>query len=108
MSQAEEKNIRNDLGDSTGDVPAEEHLTPEESTVNPGDRIDTQQSKEEKKQQIAVESWDPVGKVKVPTYFTVEDEEGEEKELHHVKDADEISDVIRQARVDEDGERKWW
>lgn len=50
----------------------------------------------------------PVGKVKVPTYFSVKDEEGKEEELHHVKDADEISDVIRQARVDEDGERKWW
>ena len=29
------------------------------------------------------------------------------KRWHHVKDAEEISDVIRQARTDEDGDRKW-
>jgi hypothetical protein len=37
----------------------------------------------------------------------VEEADGEKKALHHVKDADEISDVIRQARVDENGERVW-
>ena len=77
-------------------------------TANPGDRIDESKSVEEKKEQTAVESWDPAGKVEVPTYFPVETEEGEEKALHHVKDAQEISDTIRQARVDEDGERQWW
>ena len=77
-------------------------------TVNEGDVIDESKSLEEKKEQIAVESWDPAGKVKVPTYFPVEGEDGEEEVLHHVEDAEEISDVIRQARVDEDGDRKWW
>jgi hypothetical protein len=76
-------------------------------TVNRGDVIDDNKSLEEKKEQVAVDAWDPAGHVKVPTYFPVEDENGEEKALHHVKDAEEISDVIRQARVDEDGDRKW-
>jgi hypothetical protein len=78
-----------------------------EPTVNSGDIIDDSKNLEEKKEQIAVDAWDPVGHVTVPTYFAVEDENGEEKVLHHVKDAEEISDVIRQARVDEDGDRKW-
>jgi hypothetical protein len=45
--------------------------------------------------------------VKVPTYFVVDEPDGEEKALHHVKDAEEISDVIRQARTDQDGNRIW-
>lgn len=77
-------------------------------TANEGDVINESKSLEEKKDQTAVESWDPAGRVEVPTYFPVEDENGEEKALHHVKDAEEISDVIREARTDEDGERKWW
>lgn len=77
-------------------------------TVNEGDVIDESKSLEEKKEQIAVDNWDPVGHVTVPTYFPVKDENGEEKVLHHVEDAEEISDVIRQARVDENGERQWW
>ena len=40
-----------------------------------------------------------------PHYFIAEDEDGEKEALHHVRDAEEISDVIRQARVDEDGNR---
>lgn len=76
-------------------------------TANKGDVVDESKSLEEKKEQVAVDSWDPAGHVKVPTYFPVENEEGEEEALHHVKDAKEISDVIRQARVDEDGDRKW-
>ncbi len=76
-------------------------------TANKGDVVDESKSLEEKKEQVAVDSWDPTGHVKVPTYFPVEDETGEEKALHHVRDAKEISDVIRQARVDEDGDRKW-
>lgn len=96
-------------GDSTWRSDASEHLTAEESTVNPGDKIDESKSVEEKGEQVAVESWDIVGKVKVPTYFEVEDQEtGEKEALHHVEDAEEISDVIRQARVDEEGDRKWW
>lgn len=79
-------------------------------TVNPGDVIaDDRQSVEEKAEQVAVDSPDITGDhIKVPTYFVVEEPDGEEEALHHVKDAEEISDVIRQARVDENGERKWW
>ena len=76
-------------------------------TANKGDVIDRSKSLEEKKEQVAVDSWDIAGHVKVPTYFPVKDENGEEKALHHIKDAEEISDTIRQARVDESGERKW-
>lgn len=77
--------------------------------VNPGDVIsDEPQSIEEKSKQLAVDSPDITGDhITVPTYFIVEEPEGEEKALHHVKDAEEISDVIRQARVDEDGNRLW-
>lgn len=76
-------------------------------TANKGDVIDDSKSLEEKKEQVAVDSWDIAGRVKVPTYFPVEDENGEEKALHHIKDAEEISDTIRQARVDESGDREW-
>lgn len=77
--------------------------------VNPGDVIDDKhQSIEEKSQQLAVDSPDITGDhIKVPTYFVVEEPDGEEKALHHVKDADEISDTIRQMRVDENGNRIW-
>ena len=78
-------------------------------TANPGDRIaDEPQSIEEKSKQIAVDSPDITGDhITVPTYFIAEDENGEQKALHHVKDAEEISDLIRKARVDENGERIW-
>ena len=78
--------------------------------VNPGDVIaDEQQSVEEKSKQVAVDSPDITGDhIKVPTYFVVQEPpDGEEKALHHVKDAEEISDVIRQARVDDEGNRTW-
>jgi hypothetical protein len=79
-------------------------------TVNPGDVINEEnQTVEEKSKQVAVDSPDITGDhIKVPTYFVVEEPDGEEKPLHHVKDAEEISDVIRQARVDEEGNRTWW
>ncbi|MGJ5675037.1 MAG: hypothetical protein ACR9NN_15730 [Nostochopsis sp.] len=79
-------------------------------TANPGDRIaDEAQTIEEKSQQVAVDSPDITGdQITVPTYFVVEEPNGEKKALHHVKDAEEISDVIRQARVDENGNRIWW
>lgn len=78
-------------------------------TVNPGDRIDESKSLEEKSQQVAVDAPDITGDhIVVPTYFVVDEPDGEQKALHHVKDAEEISDVIRQARVDEDGNRTWW
>lgn len=76
-------------------------------TANEGDVVDESKSLEEKKEQIAVESWDIAGHVKTPAYFPVKGEDGEEKALHHVRDAEEISDVIRQARTDESGDRKW-
>jgi hypothetical protein len=77
-------------------------------TANPGDRIDYSKSLEEKAKQVAVNAPDITGDhIVVPTYFVVEYPDGEEKALHHVKDAEEISDVIRQARVDEDGNRIW-
>jgi len=76
--------------------------------VNPGDVIDDSKSIEEKSKQIAVDSPDITGDhIVVPTYVMVEEPDGEEKALHHVRDAEEISDVIRQARVDENGERIW-
>jgi hypothetical protein len=77
-------------------------------TVNPGDRIDESKSLEEKAKQVAVDAPDITGDhIVVPTYFVVDEPDGEQKALHHVKDAEEISDVIRQARMDENGERTW-
>ena len=78
-------------------------------SVNPGDVIsDKPQSIEEKAQQLAVDSPDITGDhITVPTYFVVDEPDREEKALHHVKDAEEISDVIRLARVDENGDRIW-
>lgn len=91
---------------------AQSEPTPKDknATVNPGDVIsDEPQTIEEKAKQVAVDVPDITGdQITVPTYFIVDEPDGEQKALHHVKDADEISDVIRQARVDENGERKWW
>jgi len=77
--------------------------------INPGDKeAPPTASVEEKSEKTAVAYEDALGNpVEVPTYFEVEGESGEKEALHHVKDAEEISDVIRQARVDEDGERTW-
>lgn len=81
----------------------------EDLTINPGDRPSPEKSLEEKAQQVAVNTGDITGdRIVVPTYFVVEDPEEGKKALHHVNDAEEISDVIRQARVDESGERTWW
>jgi hypothetical protein len=77
-------------------------------TANPGDRIDDSASLEEKAKQVAVDAPDITGDhVVVPTYFITDEPDGSHKALHHVKDAEAISDVIRQARVDEDGNRVW-
>lgn len=107
------------------DQPIRQPLTPEEVSpqqreanqqaleqgspaLNPGDRVDSEKTLEEKAQQVAVNTGDITGdRVVVPTYFVVDDPEEGQKALHHVKDAEEISDVIRQARVDESGERTW-
>lgn len=79
------------------------------NVLNPGDKVDESKSVDEKAKQVAVDAPDITGDhITVPTYFVAEDKEtGDEVALHHVKDAEKISDVIRQARVDEDGERKW-
>jgi hypothetical protein len=77
-------------------------------TANPGDRIDESKTLEEKAQQVAVDAPDITGEhIVVPTYFVVDEPDGTQKALHHVKDAEEISDVIRQARMDENGNRIW-
>jgi hypothetical protein len=96
------------------DVPADQKaahqatLEQENPTVNPGDRPSPDKSLEEKSKQVAVDTADITGDhIVVPTYFVVDDPEEGKKALHHVKDAEEISDVIRQARVDESGDRKW-
>lgn len=82
----------------------------ERLTANPGDRIaEEPQTIEEKTQQLAVDSGDITGEhVKVPTYWVIQYPNGEKKALHHVKDAEEISDFIRVARMDENGDRIWW
>ncbi|MGB3615140.1 MAG: hypothetical protein WBA10_15205 [Elainellaceae cyanobacterium] len=78
------------------------------ATLNPGDRVDDSQSLEEKAKQVAVNAPDITGDhITVPTYFVVEGEDGDKEALHHVKDAEEISDVIREARTDDDGNRTW-
>ncbi|WP_333266649.1 MULTISPECIES: hypothetical protein [unclassified Microcoleus] len=72
-------------------------------TVNPGDIVKSNQTLEEKSQQIAVDAPDITGdRVVVPTYFVVDYPNGEKKALHHVRDAKEISDVIRQMRLHEE------
>ena len=82
----------------------------ENLTANPGDRIsDKPQSIEEKAKQAAVDDVPDITgeRITVPTYFVVDEPDGEKKALHHVKDAEEISDVIRQMRLDENGNRIW-
>lgn len=80
-----------------------------DSHINPGDKESPPEtSVEEKGERVAVEYQDALGNdVEVPTYVVAEGEDGEKKAMHHVKDAEEISDTIRQARVNEDGERTW-
>ncbi len=78
-------------------------------TVNLGDRIAKQpQTIEEKAEQVAVDKYDITGAhIKVPTYFIVKYPNGETKALHHVRDAQAISDVIRQMQLsEEEGERR--
>ncbi len=102
--------------DKSGHVTQDIGLSPDKPETpntndasNPGDRIKPEaQTIEEKAQQVAVDAPDITGDhIKVPTYFVVEEPDGEQKALHHVKDAEEISDVIRQARTDEEGNRTW-
>jgi len=77
-------------------------------TINPGDRIDESKTLKEKAQQVAVHAPDITGEyIVVPTYFVFNCPDGTQKALHHVKEADAISDMIRQARMDENGNRIW-
>lgn len=77
-------------------------------TLNPGDVVDRDMTLEEKSQQVAVNTADITGdQIVVPTYFVVDDPDEGKKALHHIHDAEEISDVIRQARTDENGDRTW-
>ncbi|MEH2191881.1 MAG: hypothetical protein V7K98_04355 [Nostoc sp.] len=88
----------------------EENVNERNLTANPGDKIsDEPKSIEEKAKQLAVDDVPDItgDKITVPTYFVVDEPDGKKKALHHVKDAEEISDVIRQARVDENGNRLW-
>jgi hypothetical protein len=87
-----------------------ENVNQKHLTANPGDRIAQEsQTIEEKAKQLAVDSPDITGEhLKVPTYWIIKYPNGEKKALHHVKDAEEISDFIRVARMDENGNRIWW
>jgi hypothetical protein len=87
-----------------------EDVNKKKLTANPGDRIAKEpQTIEEKAKQLAVDSPDITGEhLKVPTYWIIEYPDGEKKVLHHVKDAQKISDFIRAARLDENGNRIWW
>ena len=73
-------------------------------TANPGDRIAKEpQTLEEKAKQLAVDAPDITGDyIQVPTYFIVNYPNGETKALHHVRDANAISDAIRQMRFEEE------
>ena len=77
-------------------------------TLNPGDKTPPKPIGSEDIQ-LAVDVADITGDhIEVPTYFEVEYEDGSKEKLHHIKDAEKISDVIRQARTDEKGNKKWW
>ncbi|MGF1520154.1 MAG: hypothetical protein ACFCVB_20465 [Nodosilinea sp.] len=123
---SQELDQQNDDQQNNQRIPISQPLTPEEVSpeqkaahkkameendlvLNPGDHVDGEKTLEEKSKQVAVDTGDITGdRIVVPTYFVVDDPEEGQKALHHVTDAEEISDVIRQARVDESGERTWW
>lgn len=69
-------------------------------TANPGDRISEKpETIEEKAKQVAVDAPDITGDhIRVPTYFIVEYPNGDRKALHHVRDAKQISDIVREAQ----------
>ncbi|AKG21943.1 hypothetical protein [Calothrix sp. 336/3] len=104
--EGEDKNITRDTSQSE---PNKVNVHKERLTANPGDRIaEEPQTIEEKAKQLAVDSGDITGEhLKVPTYWIIEYPNGEKKALHHVKDAEAISDFIRVARMDENGDRIW-
>lgn len=43
-----------------------------------------------------------------PKFFHFALPSGRKVALHHVHDAERISDMIREARVDDNGKRVWW
>ncbi len=88
------------------EVPMVSYVIKGNPTVNPGDVIAKEpQTIEEKATQLAVDLHDITGApVKVPAYFIVKYPNGETKALHHIKDAEEISDVIRQMKFYEQEE----
>lgn len=109
MSKQQQKEIRQPVSQ---DWHSRQEPTAKEKnlTVNPGDIVtDESKSIEQKAKQVAVDAPDITGDwIKVPTYFIVEYPNGEKKALHHVRDAKQISDVVRLARMDENGNRIWW
>ncbi|MEH2461097.1 hypothetical protein [Nostoc sp.] len=110
MTDKNQENKINQPVSEDSDSREEANVNERNLTANPGDRIaDESQSVEDKSQQVAVDDVPDItgDKITVPTYFVVDEPNGEKKALHHVKDAEEISDVIRQARVDENGNRIW-
>ncbi|MEH2413206.1 hypothetical protein [Nostoc sp.] len=110
MTDKNQENKINQPVSEDSDSREEGNVKERNLTANPGDRIaDESQSVEDKSQQVAVDDVPDItgDKITVPTYFVVDEPNGEKKALHHVKDAEEISDVIRQARVDENGNRIW-
>lgn len=71
-------------------------------STNPGDRIEPNQTIEQKAKQLAVDAPDITGDhITVPTYFVVEYPDGKKQALHHVKDAKKISRLIQQMALDE-------
>lgn len=73
------------------------------SASNPGDRIQANQTLEEKAKQLAVDAPDITGDhIKVPTYFIVEYPDGQKQALHHVKDAKKISEIIQKMQLEEE------
>jgi hypothetical protein len=110
MTENNQENQINQPVSKDWDSSEEPNVKERNLTVNPGDKIaDESQSVEEKAQQKAIDDVPDItgDRITVPTYFVVDEPNGEKKALHHVKDAEEISDVIRQARVDENGNRIW-
>lgn len=110
MTEKNQENQINQPVSENWDSGEEPNVKERNLTANPGDRIaDESKSVEDKAQQLAVDDVPDItgDRITVPTYFVVDEPDGEKKALHHVKDAEEISDVIRQARVDENGNRIW-
>jgi hypothetical protein len=86
---------------TTDNTDPREPNEPGTAHINPGDKeLPPEMPAEEKGEKTAVAYEDMFGN-------PVEEPDGSKKALHHVKDAEEISDVIRQARVNEKGERIW-